>query len=665
MRLTKHHMISYNYTIDSKTYDPVDNKSFYLMRNMDITQITKEEWVGIPPGAINTYHLQAGKLNAQFINGRLCHICYEGVPVIDEIYYALRDCNWGTIPFDIDEFTLEQRDLEFDLKFRGTHRSEDINYTFFAKISGSRDSTIEYSFEGTAYSSFLRNRIGFCILHPLSCAGSKCLIEHTDAQVEEGIFPIHIAPHQPFCDIKSITHFPAENLIAKAEMFGDVFEMEDQRNWTDASFKTYCTPLKEPFPVMVKQGGEVCQTIRISLKETNRKSLDAKALVSSGIQAKNTHPAFSLGCKIDAPLTENQLALVNLLHLGHLSFDYHFICKDTRGQFKEIYRQVEKLNCPMRIRVFFTDMWKDEAEQLNAELQGLNIHDISVFFDNTAVIKEDILVDICKALQPLGIPVGSGTNGYFTQINRQRLSENIVDFISYSNTPQVHAFDNDSIMSTVEGSLANIHSCRALYPNARIWISPVSMKIQWNPDATAEDFHIPGQPTNDVDQRQMSLFAAAWFIRLFSAYISSDAAGASCFCLTGSKGIMEDENPQRDFHFPAQPNMLYPLYYAFYGLRDAKKYAIEINRTNDYTIIKFFKETLCRVVIANNVSRALDIPVTDLPKACTALMIDEDTIPLLAVCANTDEIEQNFKACKLNKSIHLNRYAIVIAEFKE
>ena len=29
---------------------------------------------------------------------------------------------------------------------------------------------------------------------------------------------------------------------------GDVFEMEDQRNWTDASFKTYCTPLRQPFP---------------------------------------------------------------------------------------------------------------------------------------------------------------------------------------------------------------------------------------------------------------------------------------------------------------------------------------------------------------------------------------------------------------------------------
>lgn len=27
-----------------------------------------------------------------------------------------------------------------------------------------------------------------------------------------------------------------------SEFEGDVFEMEDQRNWTDASYKTYCTP---------------------------------------------------------------------------------------------------------------------------------------------------------------------------------------------------------------------------------------------------------------------------------------------------------------------------------------------------------------------------------------------------------------------------------------
>ena len=36
---------------------------------------------------------------------------------------------------------------------------------------------------------------------------------------------------------------PDEKMEAELAFEGDIFEMEDQRNWTDASFKTYCTPL--------------------------------------------------------------------------------------------------------------------------------------------------------------------------------------------------------------------------------------------------------------------------------------------------------------------------------------------------------------------------------------------------------------------------------------
>jgi len=36
---------------------------------------------------------------------------------------------------------------------------------------------------------------------------------------------------------------------------GDVFETEDQRNWTDASFKTYCPPLRLPYPRPFEAGG--------------------------------------------------------------------------------------------------------------------------------------------------------------------------------------------------------------------------------------------------------------------------------------------------------------------------------------------------------------------------------------------------------------------------
>ena len=40
-------------------------------------------------------------------------------------------------------------------------------------------------------------------------------------------------------------------------MEGETFETEDQRNWSDASFKTYGTPLHLPFPVEVEEGTRV------------------------------------------------------------------------------------------------------------------------------------------------------------------------------------------------------------------------------------------------------------------------------------------------------------------------------------------------------------------------------------------------------------------------
>ncbi|NLM73916.1 MAG: hypothetical protein GX184_07835, partial [Clostridiaceae bacterium] len=123
----------------------------------------------------------------------------------------------------------------------------------------------------------------------------------------------------------------------------------------------------------------------------------------------------------------------------------------------------------------------------------------------------------------IGVPVGSGTDAFFTQINRERLPKDIMDFVCYSNNPQVHAFDNDSIMSTVEGQVANLESCARLYPGLPVWVTPVTLKMRWNPDATGEVIIRRGQVPPDVDIRQMSLFTASWFLRSLAACIRGGA----------------------------------------------------------------------------------------------------------------------------------------------
>jgi hypothetical protein len=50
-------------------------------------------------------------------------------------------------------------------------------------------------------------------------------------------------------------------------MEGDVFEMEDQRNWSDASYKTYVRPLALPWPYRIPAGETVTQRIVLDITD--------------------------------------------------------------------------------------------------------------------------------------------------------------------------------------------------------------------------------------------------------------------------------------------------------------------------------------------------------------------------------------------------------------
>ena len=85
---------------------------------------------------------------------------------------------------------------------------------------------------------------------PSDLAGTPARTETPEGPVE-GVFLDFISPHQPFFDMLSISHPAGNGAEATIRFEGDLFEMEDQHNWTDASYKTYSTPLRIPYPVEV------------------------------------------------------------------------------------------------------------------------------------------------------------------------------------------------------------------------------------------------------------------------------------------------------------------------------------------------------------------------------------------------------------------------------
>ena len=66
-------------------------------------------------------------------------------------------------------------------------------------------------------------------------------------------------------NLRSLSHEVLPGLTATVCMEGDTFETEDHRNWTDASYKTYCTPLGKPFPAEVKKGTRIRQAVTLTL----------------------------------------------------------------------------------------------------------------------------------------------------------------------------------------------------------------------------------------------------------------------------------------------------------------------------------------------------------------------------------------------------------------
>ena len=211
--------------------------------------------------------LQTRKFSCFFqtSTGFLRRVRSSGVEVIRAIYGTVRDKNWDTVEPRMEIERIEQGQDSFSLHFSAHHENEPISFSWKGTIEG-RGGVLEFTFNGRAKKAFLRNRIGICVLHPIiECAGKPCRVRHSDGAWKEQSFPRFISPHQPLKDIRALSWSPSDRVQANIELEGEVFEMEDQRNWTDASFKTYSTPLELPFPVQVGPGEQIRQRFVLSL----------------------------------------------------------------------------------------------------------------------------------------------------------------------------------------------------------------------------------------------------------------------------------------------------------------------------------------------------------------------------------------------------------------
>lgn len=496
--------------------------------------------------------------------------------VLRGVYVAIRDRNWGTVPPKVSNLRVEKGDGDFRLAFDVECREREIYFVWGGTIAGEADGTVVYAMDGVARSTFLRNRIGFCVLlSTRECAGRPCVVEGVDGGTERGEFPRHISPHQPFKEVRAISHEVLPGLHARVRFEGDVFETEDQRNWTDASFKTYCTPLDRPFPVEVAEGAAVNQSVTLTLHGEARTVPRPEAAAREVVFEVGEGPSVALpGIGLCAashgePLTGQELELLKALNLAHLRVDLR---PSEPGYERALGRAAEEasaLGVPLEAALFLSDEAEEELRVLAGDLEGLGPPRIArwlVFREGGMPASEQgfrLAREHLSGLDPEAA-FGTGTDAFFAELNRERPKYVGPDFVCYSISPQVHASDDASIAETLEAQAETVRSARRFTGGLPVVVSPVTLKPRFNPVATGpEPDPAPGELPLQVDPRQASLFAAGWTLGSVKYLSEGGALAATYYETTGWRGVMEGEGgsplPER---FPSLPGAVFPVYHA-------------------------------------------------------------------------------------------------------
>jgi hypothetical protein len=527
--------------------------------------------------------LKAGRFSLKLNGGMLRYLSLDGSEVIRCLYFALRDKNWGTTKEELISIDTDIKVNSFAINYetRYTDPDENIDFVVSGRMSGTEDGVVKWEFEGIAESVFMRNRIGFCLLHPASAAGRPCKVVYCDGTAESSIFPDLISPHQPFMDLQSIEY---RDVVSEFE--GDVFEMEDQRNWTDASYKTYGTPIGLPFPVEIAQGDTVCQSITFKIIDRDRPlSIESTSDTSPACQisspAKNSQKLLDIGWVYSGKLSDKELDLVKSLPDGHIRLD---IRPHMDGRFiGQAIADIERTGKDL-LPFLHVDNVTPDSHFIDA-LQGANCDRIAIIgCQDLKIIPADRIEPLTKAIRDRfgDIPIGAGSDAFFTEFNRNRIAPPKADAFVFSINPQVHAFDNRSITETLEGQEAIVRTALAICDEKPIWVSPVTLKMRWNPNATGEEIVPEGELPPDVDIRQIDPFCACWTLASIGRMSNEGAALSTYFELSGWKGLFEKEAgsiiPQK---FPSAPLQVFPVYDVLALLKGFEGGALSIRETNN------------------------------------------------------------------------------------
>ena len=523
----------------------------------------------------DTTRVEHGDFTFDLARAAVRNVRYKNVQIIDLLYTAIRPWDWSTL--DPDEHSE-------DVKVTGDVCVITIKDLFASAldarteitISSDNKFTVAYVLRGLADYSVNRWGICFC-LNSADWMGSNVKSQGNEYQLPAAISSQRVVDGvtQGLFPAANQMHFVApDNRSIKVTSTGKVLEAEDQRNWTDSTYKIYSGSLSEPRPFVASAGSLWSQSVTFEINSPSAQLSDGSKIIVKEIDSL---PSIGLQFNTDPllPLDALNTALF-LLDIDHIRINEEsltaqkIISASTNGLIVEaallsshsgdnLHREIDHLNKQI-----------PAGSRILIQREGREITEVDDLPKNQSLSSF--------------IP---GTDAYLVDLHRNKYQ--FGESISYSMVPTVHSTDTETIFKTLYTQRESIQFVQEFLA-PQVLVSPITFSTRGNP----ETGHARDQRINFANPKMAlqirTIGGAAWTLGSIFALASAGAYSGTWHELFGEFGIIYPDGDAIKFT---------PTFHALAALGAHHTHEITIATSLDNSWVAFENREAKKIVVAS------------------------------------------------------------------
>jgi D-apionolactonase len=458
--------------------------------------------------------------------------------LFSRLFFTVRDMSWAS-PTVSTVWEVSNRDTQGrpGLDFSATVEGLPLELTGCLQLGPAR---LRVDYQLSVWGPVQLARTGPAVLHPLEFSGVEMVASSEDGDHRVAAGP-GIAPWPLASGYRGLA-FRARHCGVTLEFAGALFEMEDQRNWADATLKSYCPPLSAPRPLSLPAPSRHNYSVTVEL-----------SLPGSRRAGPGRRPA-ELCLEPCAPPTGGRLPTLGLTHPGgrpgpgtaealaaagagfvHLLVDLGD--DDWAG---DLARQLEGFSMlPGKAQVT-AECPPDRRGALRrlADIAAARAGTVFLFEPGSSLTSPDLAEAGREAFAGTGLRVGGGSRGHFAELNRHPALPDAVEVVCVPLSSAAHDDDVLALVSSTGAFAAVLAGAQKVAGDRALYAGPVGFLPVYDPWADPGEQTGARQMWDRGHHRQKSVFAAAWMAAAVAALVAGPAAEACLFGTTGGRGVL-------------------------------------------------------------------------------------------------------------------------------